>query len=283
MKVAASGSALPEGRGLRHLSVGTEEPERASSVGAIHYFQKQPFPKFDGQKRNYPSFRREWTDTVSTSYSIDFQIGEIRRNVPRTVEPDLKNLKSMQEVWAFLDQEYGQIMEVTSEMVDSLAAFTFSAAAKTDGMKFVELFRKWQDLRDIGELNVLNHAPMLAKVGQRFPSTATRQNYVKLRRELLKQKKTELEIMIQFMLEEWELYKEMDRLEVPKSLMGGSSRTCYRCNKSGHMQRFCPKSSRSTANANFWQEPRICPVCQEQQEKMAIPFIKQGCPPAICL
>ena len=107
MKVASLGSVLPGGRGLRHATVGVEEPERASSTGAVHYFQKQPFLKFDRQKRNYPSFRREWTDTVSSSYLVDFQIREIRRNVPKIVEPDLKNLKTMQEVWAFLDQVYG--------------------------------------------------------------------------------------------------------------------------------------------------------------------------------
>ena len=53
---------------------------------------------------NDPSFRREWTETVSYSYSVDFQIRKIRKNVPKIVDPDLKYLHRMEEVWAFLNQ-----------------------------------------------------------------------------------------------------------------------------------------------------------------------------------
>jgi hypothetical protein len=148
----------------------------------------------------------------------------------------------MEEVWVFLDQEYGQKMEVTSEIVESLCTFTFSAAAKTDGMKFTELFCRWQqvveDLREIGKLKVLDHEPTLAKVGQKFPSTATRLNYAKLRMELLKQDRTELEIMSQFMLEERELYKAMDRLEDQRSSVDrGNKQSCFNCNKPGHQKK----------------------------------------------
>ena len=60
-------------------------------------------------------------------YSVEFQIRENKKNVLKIVEPDLKNLCTMKEVWAFLDQEYGQIMEMNSDIVNSLISFTFSA------------------------------------------------------------------------------------------------------------------------------------------------------------
>ena len=47
-----------------------------------------------------------------------------------------------------------------------------------------------------------------------FPSSATRQNYARLRLELLK---AELDIMLQFKMEENGLYQTMDRLEVQKA------------------------------------------------------------------
>ena len=69
-------------------------------------------------------------------------------------------------------------MEVTSDIVNSLMAFTFRIAAENKGQNFLELYQKWQqvvkDLREIGKLSVLDHKPMLAKVRQKFPSSATR-------------------------------------------------------------------------------------------------------------
>ena len=68
-KVATMQSSLPGGSGSRHLPAGgSEESGRAAGVsgaGALYHFQKPPFPDFDGQKKNFPSFHREWTDTVS--------------------------------------------------------------------------------------------------------------------------------------------------------------------------------------------------------------------------
>ena len=46
----------------------------------------------------------------------------------------------MEEVWTFLDQENDQIMEVTSNIVDSLNTSIYSLSAKTEGAKFLELF-----------------------------------------------------------------------------------------------------------------------------------------------
>ena len=72
-----------------------------------HYFRKPDFPKLDGKRGDYPSFRHEWIATVARNYNADFQVREIRGNVPMKVEPDLE----MKAIWAFLDREYGQAME----------------------------------------------------------------------------------------------------------------------------------------------------------------------------
>ena len=45
-----------------------------SQVKAQNYFQRRPFPVFNGEKREYISFHREWKETVSTEFKEDFQL-----------------------------------------------------------------------------------------------------------------------------------------------------------------------------------------------------------------
>ena len=69
-------------------------------------------PKFNRGKRNYLTFQREWKETVIGKISIKMELREIMSNVRKEVEPDLKNLKMMDKVWALLDWEYGQVKEL---------------------------------------------------------------------------------------------------------------------------------------------------------------------------
>ena len=38
-----------------------------------YLYEKLPFQQLDGQKRNFPSFRREWTETVTKKYPPEFE------------------------------------------------------------------------------------------------------------------------------------------------------------------------------------------------------------------
>ena len=94
-------------------------------------YKKRPFPHLDGQNRFYPSFRREWTEAVTKAkFPADFELREIKRCTPKAIQPDIKNLKKVSDVWEFLNLEYGQLLELTSELVDSLTNFQCS---KEDG------------------------------------------------------------------------------------------------------------------------------------------------------
>ena len=84
-------------------------------------YEKRPFPRFDGKKRNFPSFKREWSDTVTGKYPPDFELRQIRECTPKEIQPDIKNLKLLAEVWKVLNEEYGQVMELTSELIDMLS------------------------------------------------------------------------------------------------------------------------------------------------------------------
>ena len=58
-----------------------------------NYFEKRPFPKFSGEKRDFPSFRKEWTTCIGTSFREKFQLREIRRCVPKWADLILRILR----------------------------------------------------------------------------------------------------------------------------------------------------------------------------------------------
>ena len=259
-------------------------PPISHRTGAA-YFQKVPFPKFNGTKRNYPSFRREWQETVANFYPEEFQLREIRRALPGYVVPDIKNMRMMVEVWEFLDAEFGQVMEITSELIDSLTQFQFSREAKTESQRFTELHRKWQevysDLTEIDKVKVLDHEPTLAKIGQKLPSNTSRGEYVKFRLNGKRNGKSELDIMTQFMSSERERQKAWERLETPAARTEPSDESrskCFNCGNKGHRAVQCPTKKSDTrsgsggmptpksgkSHANLKTAPKPCPACKEQ-------------------
>ena len=98
---------------------------------ARSYFQKQPFLRFSGEMRNYLSFCKEWKKTVAPNHDMVFQtssivlrffrsgwiLGGTTLLISRKIQPDLKNLKTMDEVWEALEEEFGQVMENVSSLV----------------------------------------------------------------------------------------------------------------------------------------------------------------------
>ena len=158
--------------------------DRGDTNPARSYFQKQPFPRFSGESRDYLCFRKEWRETVSPSHDKVFQLQEIRRVVPAKIQPDLKNLRMMQDVWATLDEEFGQMMENVSGLVRRLLAFKYPKEAKGETSKFLELWQMWNevcaDLRELGKIGVLNHEPTIAAVWNMLPSYSYKDRYIKL-------------------------------------------------------------------------------------------------------
>ena len=81
---------------LVELQTGTSARSFAGSRGGDgnYMFKRRDLPSFNGAKRDYPSFRREWKGNVSGNFTTEYELREIKMNVPSEVEPDLKNLKS---------------------------------------------------------------------------------------------------------------------------------------------------------------------------------------------
>ena len=56
--------------------------------------------------------------------------------VPKYIEPDLKNLRTIDEVWMILEREYSDVSELTNELIRSLMNFQVSSLARTESQKF---------------------------------------------------------------------------------------------------------------------------------------------------
>ena len=166
---------------------GTSAPGRDAS----YMYERRKLPSFGGARRDYPSFRREWQTNVSGKFSPEYELREIKQNTPAAVEPDLKNLKAMKDVWEFLDRKYGRTMELASELISGLQNFKPSNKAKSESAAFAELDREWtkvyNDLEEVGKLDVLNHEPTLRGFAQKLPSAEAKKAYINLRIKMLKE------------------------------------------------------------------------------------------------
>ena len=94
-----------------------------STVKSDVYFERRKFPSFDGQRRNFPSFKKEWRTCIQPSFGVELQLREIVKAVPKDIQPDIKNLKTMEEIWTVLSNEYGRPSELVSESIRSLTDF----------------------------------------------------------------------------------------------------------------------------------------------------------------
>ena len=124
--------------------------------------------------------------------------------MPKDIQPDIKNLKTMEEVWNVLTQEYGRPRELVTDCINGLTNFQFSA--KTEGEKFVELFRKWTeviaDLEEIGKVEALNHESIIESVVKKFPGSDCKSRYAKFMMSSDNQDKSDLQVLKEFMLDE---------------------------------------------------------------------------------
>ena len=82
-----------------------------------------------------------------------------------SVRDEVKKMSSMEEIWAFLDDEFGKDSELMSDRVAYLHDFKYPKCAVTEALKFKELYKCWatvySDLDSVGKLEVLDHPPTI--------------------------------------------------------------------------------------------------------------------------
>ena len=204
-----------------------EESVDEKSNSKIQSFHKKlDFPSFtNGQERNYPSFKRKWKATVSTTYPDSVQKDIIQEKVPKEIEPEIKNALTMEEVWKILDARYGQPDIVSDKLIKELVDLKFTASAKHDCQKFIELYTAYikarNDLKEIEKLDCLKHDPTIATVVRKLPGQE-----LKVRWSFWKAKKAE-QVARDGVYEVWDQFmeKEIAAARIFRSTLETSSNT----------------------------------------------------------
>ena len=71
-------------------------------------------------------------DTIHPRMGLATELVKLRENVPAAAKVEIKVLKSLEDVWEYLDDEYGDPKQLTAQRVKDLHEFRYSTKAKTD-------------------------------------------------------------------------------------------------------------------------------------------------------
>ena len=169
--------------------------------------------------------------------------------MPKDVKDEVTRMATIEEIWEFLDDEYGKDSELTYERVDYLHGFKYSKDAVSEAAKFKELYKCWStvysDLESVGKQEVLDHAPTIKGFVTKLPSKAIGERYVAMTKELKLKGEMDLNIVNAFMKAERQNQKQMEELFGSKGSSKDSEAKgrCFSCNQMGHMQSECPNKS----------------------------------------
>ena len=151
-------------------------------------------------------FKSDWAEAVNGYFEPSEEQRAIRDCVPEDIRPNIERMQTMEEIWKFLDDEYGKPSELSAKRVAYLHSYQYSKTATTEAAKFKELYWCWStvysDLAKVDQPEALNHAPTLKKFLSKLPSEASTQKYIAMAKELRPKKKSELEIIAFFMTDE---------------------------------------------------------------------------------
>ena len=295
---------IQECRAVLSERLGKVRPARPAAAptvgGAQHFFKKRELPKFEGELRDFPAFRHDWQDSVAGKFDQGEEVRCIKERVPKEIEPDVKNLHTMAEIWKVLDDKYGNVMDLSRVLISGLWNLTLPAN-ESEPSRFKILHREWlkvyNDLKQIGQLSALDHDPTLCQVAAKLPSEESKKNYSRMRISMRAAneraraqpgsevaKISELAIMSAFMEEEKQLQDQYQQLcpqakqttprdRLPSRGGGKSTDTCFNCGKPGHMSRNCDQprkqdgrgnGRRTVSHANMRVKPKECPACNGQ-------------------
>lgn len=237
-------------------------------------YTKIPLPRFDGQLRNYPMFRKRWRQGPGVRFSADDQMLHIIDQVPKTVEPRLKNAQTMVGVWKILDEEYNQPLDLVNEVTKDLVEFKVSNSKASDAAQFLELYDKYEqaknDLEEAESEEELNSLALLSKIVQKFPK-AISYEYGRYRVTVKESKEKEAVKFDAFMKAERDRQKEMVRFDpVVPAKPPTEPKKCSFCHKKGHSREECfqlkGKGGGSKVNHAGITQPqqKPCPLCNAQ-------------------
>ena len=79
--------------------------------------------------RDYPTFKADWEEMVKGHFEPAQEGRAIRECVPKAIKPEIEQMKTMEEIWKFLDVEYRKPNMLSKERVNYLHTFQYSKAS----------------------------------------------------------------------------------------------------------------------------------------------------------
>ena len=102
--------------------------------------EKMPLPIFNGQIEEYAEFRKDWQDVIAKELDEAAQLRRIRTQIPVRDKKDIVGMSTMEQVWKYLNENYGKVGRIVAVTIKKLHKFKLSGKAKTDVDKFLELY-----------------------------------------------------------------------------------------------------------------------------------------------
>ena len=141
-----------------------------SSQSPYYMYQKETIPKFNGGIREYPAWRKEWSDFIIPVRGEEWALRAIDKYTPKSV--DLQNCETLAEALSELDAKYADSVNVSGTLVHDFVAFTTKATG--DESKLVELkgevMRLFNDLKAVKqEAQLTQNAWLLSQIAQKLP------------------------------------------------------------------------------------------------------------------
>ena len=85
-------------------------------------------------------FKSDWSEAVDGYFKPSEERCAIRDCVPEDIRPDIERMQTMEEIWEFLNDEYGKPHVLSTERVAYLHNFRCSKTATTEAAKFKETY-----------------------------------------------------------------------------------------------------------------------------------------------
>ena len=108
-------------------------------------FEKKSFPRFEGHKLEYYTFKKRWSKEVSVERQHpDRELASLIAALCKPAQHKVVDCETLKEVWMVLDREYGDLRELRAALKLKISQIKLKAQAGPN--KLLELFNKVQYL-----------------------------------------------------------------------------------------------------------------------------------------
>ena len=166
-------SAMPSTEVLTSVftsAVGAMRLGGASSEPRYQAYAKEAYPKFEGEIRKYPAWKKEMKELVLPGLSVVKQIRILDKQTPEAV--DLTNCTTVEEAWVELDAKYGNSVNISTTLMEEFLDYKLKSVS--DESKVVEVktvvMKLNTNLRAVGFEDHLQASPfILNKIVEMLP------------------------------------------------------------------------------------------------------------------